>query len=86
MAGKLLRSVPIQKLFQGKIASSDFDNYLVALNFYLDAPLAELIDTSTFSHQHDFLAPVVWRIVKVLCQFLIYDIVLDRYVNRYARL
>ena len=74
-------SVLVQKLVNRKIASSNSNFYIVLFDFYCNSFSTELINSFTFSHEHDLELGALWIIVNEFCKFTINTVFLNRNVH-----
>ena len=83
---ELDRSVLVEELVDGEVASAYSDVDLVLLDLDGHSLSAELVDALSLSHEHDLQLLPVREVVDVLSQTLVNGISFDRDVDSDARL
>jgi len=83
---ELDRSVLVEELVDGEVASAYSDVDLVLLDLDGDALSAELVDAFSLAHEHDLELLAVGEVVDVLGQSFVDDVALHRDVDSDAGL
>lgn len=81
-----LRCVLVQKLIDRKVAATYPHVDLVLVHANEDSATAEHVHILFLAHKHDFELLPVRVVIHVLCKPLIYQVILDRNVDRDAGL
>ena len=74
----------VKKLVNAEIAATDSDLNFVLLNADVDTLSAELVYTLTVPHKHHLKLVAVGVVVDELGNLLVYWVILERNVDRYA--